>query len=87
MLEKLNGVLGKLDGLKSYLGLLGVVGYYGAKAYGLNPPDAVLTTSYGLLGVGLVHKLDKVSDLIKKFLPVLSAVLAIFDKKKEEEKK
>ena len=87
MISKLNVVLGHLDGLKSYLGLLGVVGYYGAQAYGLNPPQAILNTSMGLLSVGLVHKLDKGTDVIKKVIPVLSAVLAVFDKKKAEEPK
>lgn len=84
MLDKVKGVLGKLDGLKSLFGLLGVVGYYGAQAYGLNPPSVVLNTSYGLLGVGLVHKLDKASDVLQKVLPVLSNVLDVFNKKKEE---
>lgn len=86
MLEKLQGVMGKLDGLKSLLGLLGVVGYYGAQAYGLNPPSAVLNVSYGLLGVGLVHKLDKASDIINKVMPALSNILDVFNKKKEESK-
>ena len=84
MLEKMNGMLGKLDGAKSYLGLLGVVGYYGAQAYGLNPPEAVLNVSYGLLGVGVVHKLDKATGIVKKVLPILASVLAALDKKKEE---
>jgi hypothetical protein len=86
MLEKIKGIAGKLDGYKSLLGLLGVVGYYGAKAYGVNPPEAILNTSYGLLGVGLVHKLDKATDIIKKVLPVLSTILGALDKKKEETK-
>ena len=86
-MKKLTEMLGKLDGLKSYLGLLGVVGYYGAQAFGVTPPEAVLTTSYGLLGVGLVHKLNKGTDLIKKVVPVLSAIIAVLDKKKTEETK
>lgn len=85
-MDKIKGFLGKLDGLKSLLGLLGVVGYYGAQTFGVQAPEIVLTTSYGLLGVGLVHKLDKASGIIKKVLPALSAVLAMFDKKKEENK-
>lgn len=86
MLEKLKGIAGKLDGYKSLIGLLGVVGYYGAQAYGVNPPSVVLETSYGLLGVGLIHKLDKATYVIKKVLPVLSTVLSVLDKKKEETK-
>lgn len=85
-MDKLQTLLGKLDGYKSYLGLLGVVGYYGAEAYGVHPPEAILNASYGLLGVGLVHKLDKTTDIIKKVLPVLSTILSLFDKKKEENK-
>lgn len=86
-MNKLKELLGKLDGYKSLFGLLGVVGYYGAQAAGVNPPSVVLETSVGLLGVGLVHKLDKATGIIKKVLPFLGAVLEIMDKKKEEEKK
>lgn len=86
-MTKLQAMLGKFDGLKSLLGLLGVVGYYGAQAYGLNPPDPILKVSYGLLGVGMVHKLDKATDIIAKALPALSKILDAFNKKKEEEKK
>lgn len=85
-MDKLKGLLGKLDGYKSLLGLLGVVGYFGAKAYGVNPPEAVLNTSYGLLGVGLVSKLDKTTGIVRKILPVLTSVLDLLEKKKEEVK-
>lgn len=86
-MEKLKGLLQKLDGYKSLLGLLGVVGYFGAKAYGVNPPEAVLNTSYGLLGVGLVSKLDKATGVVRKVLPILTAVLDLLEKKKLEEVK
>lgn len=83
-MEKLQGLLGKMDGLKSLLGLLGVVGFYGAQAYGLNPPETILKVSFGLLGVGLVHKLDKATDIIAKVMPALSNILNAFNKKKVE---
>lgn len=83
-MDKLNGILGKLDGYKSLLGLLGVVGYYGAKAYGVNPPEAVLNASYGMLGVGLVSKLDKATGIVRKVLPILTSVLDLLEKKKTE---
>lgn len=86
VLEKMKLLVGKLDGIKSGLGLVGVLGYYAAQAYGLNPPEAVLTTSFGLLGVGLVHKLEKATGIIKIILPVLGSVIATLDKKKEEKK-
>src|SRR5690348_13210867 len=87
VLEKLNGLLGKFDGLKSVLGLLMILSYYIAPHFGVNVPEAVLNAGYGFLGVGLVHKLDKATDLIKKGLPILAAVIALLDKKKQEEVK
>lgn len=84
--DKIKGLLGKLDGLKSLLGLLGVVGYFGAKAYGVAVPEVVLTTSYGLLGVGLVHKLEKATGILGKIIPVLGSILDVLNKKKEETK-
>lgn len=87
VIEKLNMLLGKFDGLKSVLGLLMILAYYVAQVLGHNLPDVILNTGIGFLGVGLVHKMDKATDMIKKYLPVLSAILAIFDKKKAEEKK
>lgn len=86
-MNTLKGLLGKLDGYKSLLGLLGVAGYYAAVGYGITPPEAVLTTSYGLLGVGLVSKLDKATGIVRKVLPILSSVLDLLEKKKQEEKK
>ena len=85
-MDKLKGFLGKLDGVKSLLGLFGIVGYYGAKAYNVEVPEIVLTTSYGLLGIGLAHKLNKGTDILKKVLPILSSIIALLDKKKEEKK-
>lgn len=84
-MDKVNAVLAKMDGLKSIVGLLGVVGYYAAVGYGAHPPEALLKVSAGLLTVGLVHKLDKATDIIKNVLPPLAAVLELFDKKKAEE--
>lgn len=75
-----------LSGYKSVFGLLGVVGYYVAKQFGVDVPEMVLDASYGLLGVGLVHKLDKATGIITKVIEVLLAVLKVLDKKKSEEK-
>lgn len=85
--EKLQALLGKMDGLKSILGLLMILGYYIAPQFGVHVPDMVLNTGYGFLGVGLVHKLDKATDIIQKVMPVLSSILDVFNKKKAEETK
>lgn len=86
-MEKLKSLLGKLDGVKSLLGLLGVAGYYAAEAYGVHPPETILNVSYGMLGVGLVSKLDKATGIVRKVLPVLTTVLDLLEKKKLEEVK
>lgn len=86
-MEKLKGLLGKLDGLKSLLGLLMILAYHVAPVFGHQIPEVVLNTGYGFLGIGLVHKLNKGTEFLKKALPVLSAVIAMLDKKKQEGEK
>jgi hypothetical protein len=76
----------KVSGYKSLFGLLGVVGYFGAKQFGIEPPEFVLEASYGLLGVGLVHKLDKATGVVTKVISVLLEVMKLLDKKKSEDK-
>lgn len=83
-MDKIKGLLQKLDGYKSLLGLLGVVGYYIAQGFGLHVPAMVLTTSYGMLGVGLVGKLDKATRIVRMALPILTTVLDALEKKKQE---
>lgn len=94
-LLQLNRILGdtkmkklweKLSGYKSLLGLLGIVLYFGLKQFGIELPEVVLEASYGLLGVGLVHKLDKATSIVTKVIEVLGAVLKLMEKKKEENK-
>lgn len=83
-MEKLKGLLGKLDGLKSVLGLLGIVAYYALPNFGVNVPEVVLKVSSGLAGVGLLHKLEKGTALFSKVLDVAGKVLEVA--KKTEEK-
>lgn len=77
----------KLSGYKSLLGLLGIVLYFGLKQFGINLPEPVLEGAYGLLGVGLVHKLDKATSIVTKTITALGDILNLLNKKKEEEKK
>ena len=86
-MDKLKGLWEKASGYKSVFGLLGLIGYFAAKQFGVEPPEMILEASYGLLGVGLVHKLDKFTGFVTKALSVLSEVLKLLAKKKEEEKK
>ncbi len=77
----------KISGYKSLLGLLGIVLYFGLKQFGINLPEPVLEGAYGLLGVGLVHKLDKATQIVTKVIEALGSVLALLKKKKDEEPK
>ena len=77
----------KVSGYKSLLGLLGIVLFYGLKQFGVNLPDMALEGAYGLLGVGLVHKLGKATNIVTKVMEALGSVLKLMEKKKEEEKK
>lgn len=77
MLDKVKGLLGKLDGLKSTLGLLGVVAYYVAPQFGLHLPDVVLNVSSGLAGVGIAMKLEKGLGFLTKALDILGKVVAV----------
>jgi hypothetical protein len=86
-MDKLKGVWEKLSGYKSLFGLLGVVGYFGAKQFGVEPPAVILEASYGLLGVGLAHKLDKATGIVSKVLNVLVEVMKVLDQKKKDEEK
>jgi hypothetical protein len=80
MLDKVKGVLGKLDGLKSTLGLLGVVVYYVAPQFGLHIPDVVLSISTGLAGVGIAMKLEKGLGMLTKALDILGKVVDVSKK-------
>lgn len=86
-------ILGKLDGLKSVVGLFMVTGYYAAPQFGVQVPDVVLQIGSGLAGIGLVHKLEKGVGLLTKGLDIAIKVCEVSKKviealnKKEEEKK
>lgn len=84
---KMKKVWEKMSGYKSVFGLLGVAGYYAAKQFNVDVPEFVLDFSYGLLGIGLVHKLDKASGVVTKVLVVLNNVIAALNKKRDEEPK
>ena len=79
--NKMGNLLQKVDGLKSVLGLLGVVAYYASPAFG-GPklPDVVLTVSSGIAGVGLAAKLEKGTGLVSKGLDVAHKVLEVLQK-------
>ncbi len=84
MLEKVKAGLAKLDGLKSVLGLLGMVVYYAGPSFGLHVPDVVLHISTGLAGVGLAHKLEKGTGILTKVLGYLTIAKDVADKTQEE---
>jgi hypothetical protein len=77
MLDKIKLALGKLDGLKSTLGLLGVVAYYVAPQFGLHLPDVVLNVSSGLAGVGIAMKLEKGLGILTKALDILGKATTV----------
>lgn len=77
MLDKIKGLLTKFDGLKSTLGLLGVVAYYVAPQFGLHLPDVVLNVSSGLAGVGIAMKLEKGLGFLTKALDVLGKAVDV----------
>lgn len=77
MLDKVKGLLAKFDGLKSTLGLLGVVAYYVAPQFGLHLPDVVLNVSSGLAGVGIAMKLEKGLGFLTKALDILAKAVAV----------
>lgn len=73
MLEKLKNGMAKLDGWKSTIGLLMVVGYYMAPNWNVHLPDAVLKIGSTWAAVGLSHKLDKATGILTVILQILSA--------------
>ena len=56
----MKGVIGKLDGYKTYLGIGLLVAYTILANNGVELGTDVLTAIYGLIGIGLVHKTEKV---------------------------
>lgn len=78
MLDKMKGMLGHMDGLKSTMGLLMVVAYYALPQYThIHVPDMVLNMGAGMAGLGLAHKLEKGTALLTKGLDILTKVLQI----------
>lgn len=84
-MDKLKGLLGKLDGTKTITGLLMIVGYYAAPHWGVKVPDVVLNLGIGWAGVGFAHKLDKVTGILSKIVDVLAKTQGAVNK--DEEKK
>jgi len=79
---KISALLSHLDGFKSVLGLLMVVGYYVGPQFGIVVPDIVLKIGTGFASVGLAMKLEKglgiltmVIGYAQKALNVLQAVV------------
>lgn len=80
-MDKIQGMLGKLDGVKSVLGLLAVVAYYALPQYtNIQVPDVVLKIGTGMAGLGLAHKLEKGAGLLTKGLDVLGKILDVTKK-------
>lgn len=77
---KINALLAKLDGLKSVLGLLMVVGYYEAPQFGVKVPDVVLKIGTGFASVGLAMKLEKGANLLSKGLDIAHKALDVMQK-------
>ena len=75
--SKISAMLAKLDGLKSVLGLLMVVGYYVAPQFGVAVPDIVLKLGTGMASVGLAMKLEKGLGLLTKVIGYLQKALAV----------
>lgn len=71
-MDKVRALLAKLDGTKTITGLLMIVGYYAAPHWGVKLPDMVLNLGIGWAGVGLAHKLDKVTGILSKVVDVLA---------------
>lgn len=92
---KISAMLAKLDGLKSVVGLLMIVGYYVAPKFGISVPDVVLKVGTGMASVGLALKMEKGLGILTKVigiaqqgLAVLQAVVnALAAKLPQEEKK
>ena len=74
-MDKLKGLLGKLDGAKSLTGLLMVTAYYALPQFGIHVPDVVLKIGSGLAGVGLAAKLEKGTEIITKGLVIARKVI------------
>lgn len=80
MLNRMKGIMGHLDGVKSVLGLLMVTAYYALPVYaGVHVPDVVLKLGMGMASVGLVHKLEKGTGVVSGALDVLKKALASLD--------
>jgi hypothetical protein len=75
-LKKMKKLLEFVDGKKTYIGALMVVGAIVARSFGVDVPEKIDTIGYGLMGVGFAHKLDK----IKSVLAIAGKVLATSDK-------
>lgn len=74
---KISALLGKLDGLKSVLGLLMIVAYYVAPHFHLSIPDVVLKIGTGFASVGLAMKLEKGLGILTKVIEYGQKALAV----------
>jgi putative effector of murein hydrolase LrgA (UPF0299 family) len=90
-LRKMKKLMSIVDGHKSLIGAMIVVGSVLAKHFGLPVPPQIDVVGYSMLGVGLTHKAEKVFGVISlvlkyghQFLNVLQAVV---DALKKNEKK
>lgn len=75
-MDKIKGLLSKVDGLKSVTGLLVVVAYYAVPSFGgPHLPDVVLKIGMSLAGVGLAAKLEKGTAVVSKVLVVAHKII------------
>lgn len=74
-LKKMKKLMELLDGKKTYIGAVVVVGAIVARACGVDVPEKIDAVGYGLMGVGFAHKLDK----IKAVLAIAAKVVATSD--------
>jgi hypothetical protein len=54
-----------LDGYKSIIGLIGCIAYGVLKYFQVPVPDEVFVVFSGILGIGIVHKGQKVEEAMK----------------------
>lgn len=80
-MDKLKGLLSKLDGLKTVLGLGVVVAYYVVPQFGgPHMPEVVLKIGSALAGVGMAAKLEKGVGILSKAIEMTKKGLDIAQK-------
>jgi hypothetical protein len=89
-MKKMKKLMALLDGKKTIIGLIIVVGAHIASACGLPVPEQVFNTGIALAGVGVVHKFEKLFAVITLVLKyghrALDVLQKIVDALKKEEK-